>query len=107
MRLDTDTRRQRQRFNEDTMSRTVHCEKYQKELEGLLAPPFPGKEGERIFSSISKQAWQEWLQHQTMLINENQLNVLDPESKIFLDEQRDKFFANQDYERPKGYVPPK
>lgn len=89
------------------MTRTVYCEKYQSELEGLLTPPFPGKDGEKIFNSVSKKAWQEWLQHQTMLINENQLNVLDPESKNFLDEQRGKFFANQDYERPKGYVPPK
>ncbi|PCJ17521.1 MAG: oxidative damage protection protein [Gammaproteobacteria bacterium] len=89
------------------MTRTVHCEKYQSELEGLLAPPFPGKDGEHIYNTVSKKAWMEWLQHQTMLINENQLNVLDPTAKTFLDDQRAKFFANLDYERPKGYVAPK
>ena len=88
------------------MSRTVHCRKYKKDLPGLDRAPFPGAEGENIFNSVSKQAWQEWLQHQTMLINENQLNLLDPDSKSFLDTQREKFFDNDDFERPKGYVPP-
>ena len=65
------------------MTRTVHCIKLDKEAEGLDFPPTPGKLGERIYESVSKEAWQAWLAHQTMLINENQLRVVDPEARKF------------------------
>ena len=68
------------------MTRTVMCRKYQQELEGLAFPPFPGPKGQALFDSVSKQAWQEWLKHQTMLINENHLNVMQPEAQTFLSE---------------------
>ncbi len=55
------------------MTRLVFCEHFQKELEGLDQPPYPGETGERIYNSVSKQAWQMWLEHQTMLLNENRL----------------------------------
>ena len=87
------------------MSRTVLCKKYQQELEGLANPPFPGPTGQEIFEQISKKAWQEWLSHQTMLINENRLNLMEAETKVFLDEQREKFLSNEDYEKPEGYTP--
>jgi len=86
--------------------RTVFCKKYQKDMEGLEKAPFPGPKGEEIFETISKQAWQDWLAHQTMIINENELNMMEPSTRTFLNEQREKFFAGEDYERPKGYVPP-
>ena len=89
------------------MTRTVMCRKYQQELEGLAFPPFPGPKGQELFDTVSKQAWQEWLKHQTMLINENHLNVMQPEAQNFLAEQRDKFLGNADYERPKGWTPEK
>lgn len=89
------------------MTRTVFCRKYQQELEGLAFPPFPGPAGQRLFETVSKQAWQDWLKHQTMLINENRLNVMDPQAQRFLAEQREKFLDNTDYERPKGWVPEK
>ena len=82
------------------MTRLVMCRKYQQELEGLAFAPFPGVKGQALFDSVSKQAWQEWLKHQTMLINENHLNVMQPETHVFLDEQREKFLRNADYERP-------
>lgn len=63
------------------MSRQVFCRKYQKEMEGLDFAPFPGAKGQEFFENVSKQAWQEWLQHQTTLINEKRLNVFDPEAK--------------------------
>ena len=63
------------------MSRTVFCRKYQSEQEGLARPPFPGPKGQDIYDNVSKQAWQEWLHEQTMLINEKHLNVMDPEAK--------------------------
>ena len=88
------------------MSRTVFCKKHQKELEGLGAPPMPGPKGQDIFDNISKQAWQEWMQHQTMLINEKQLNMMDMGARTYLGEQMQKFFSNEDYEQAEGYVPP-
>lgn len=88
------------------MSRTVFCRKYQQEMEGLARPPYPGPKGQEIFDNVSQQAWQEWLKHQTMLINEKRLNVLEPETQSFLQQELDKFLSGEDYERPEGYVPP-
>ena len=87
------------------MSRTVFCRKYQKEMEGLDAPPYPGAKGQDIFDNISKQAWEEWQAHQTMLINERQLKMMDPEARKFLQEEMDKFMAGEDYAQADGYVP--
>ena len=66
------------------MSRTVFCRKYQEELEGLERAPYPGPIGQDVFDNISKKAWQEWTDHQTMLINEKHLNMMDAESRKFL-----------------------
>ena len=88
------------------MSRTVFCRKYQAEMEGLQAPPFPGPKGEEIYDSVSRQAWEEWQQHQTMLINEKQLNMMDAETRKYLHGEMDKFFAGEDYDQAEGYVPP-
>lgn len=88
------------------MTRTVFCRKYQQEMEGLDEPPFPGPAGEDIYEHVSKKAWQEWLAHQTMLINEKQLNVMDPEAKKYLDQQRDLFLNNETHDQAEGYVPP-
>lgn len=88
------------------MSRTVYCKKYQKEMEGLDFPPMPGAKGQDLFNNVSKQAWQEWLQHQTMLINEKRLNLMDPEARQYLSEQMERFLSNQDHDQAEGYVPP-
>ena len=88
------------------MSRTVFCKKYQRELEGLDAPPYPGPKGQEIFEHVSKQAWQEWQVHQTRLINEKRLNLLDPQTRKFLQGEMDKFFANENFATAEGYVPP-
>ena len=88
------------------MSRSVFCKKYQKELEGLDAPPFPGPKGQEIFDSISKQAWLDWQTHQTMLINEKHLTLVDPEARKYLQQEMDKFFAGEDYDLAEGYVAP-
>ncbi len=63
------------------MTRQVFCEYFQKELEGLDRPPYPGELGEKIYQLVSKQAWNIWVEHQTMLINENSLSMLDPKSR--------------------------
>jgi Fe-S cluster biosynthesis and repair protein YggX len=88
------------------MSRTVFCRKYQKDMEGLPQPPFPGPRGQRIFESVSKQAWQEWMAHQTLLINERRLNMMDRSARAFLEEEMDKFFSNESVAQAEGYVPP-
>ena len=87
------------------MSRSVHCIKLDREAEGLDRPPYPGELGQRIFAQVSKQAWQDWLRHQTMLINENRLNPLDPNARRFLEEQMDSYFFGAGAAPPVGYVP--
>jgi Fe-S cluster biosynthesis and repair protein YggX len=88
------------------MSRTVHCIKLGQEAEGLDRPPYPGDLGRRVFEQVSKQAWAEWLRHQTMLINENRLSPMDPKARKFLEEQMERYFFGEGAEKPKGYVPP-
>lgn len=88
------------------MSRMVMCQKYNKELEGLDFPPFPGPKGQHIFEFVSKQAWQEWMAHQTTLINEKRLNMMDLTDRAYLDEQRDKFFSGAEVDQAEGYIPP-
>ena len=86
-------------------SRMVICRKYGKKLPGLETPPMPGPLGMDIFENVSAQAWSEWTDLQTMLINENHLSLRDPAARRYLNEQRQKFLANQDWERPEGYIP--
>ncbi len=88
------------------MARTIFCRKLNQELPGLDLPPFPGPKGEEIFNNISKQAWGEWMQHQTTLINEMRLNMMDLTARTYLAEQREKFFAGEQVDQAEGYVPP-
>ena len=88
------------------MARMVHCKKLGKELEGLDNPPFPGPQGLEIYETTSKQAWQEWLEHQTRLINEKHLNMMDLTARTYLNEQRSKFLAGEKIDEADGYVPP-
>jgi len=82
----------------------VMCRKYKQNLPKLPNPPFPNALGQEIQNTVSAKAWNEWLEHQTMLINENHLSLIDPAAKQFLHEQREKFLDNADYERPKGWT---
>jgi len=88
------------------MTRRVKCAKLGIEAEGLDTPPFPGPEGQRIYENISRQAWQSWLEVQTMLINEHRLTVFEPEAKEFLAREREKFLFGGGSAMPEGYVPP-
>ena len=88
------------------MTKTVFCSRYKKELPALEQPPLPGPMGERIATQVSAQAWQEWQALQTMLINEKQLNLMDPDTRKYLQQEMDKFLANEEYDRAEGYVPP-
>ncbi len=88
------------------MSRTVFCKKLKKELPGLDFPPYPGAKGQDIYENVSKEAWEMWQKHQTMLINEKRLNMMDPEARKYLASEMDKFLSGEDYDQPEGYVPP-
>ena len=84
----------------------LHCIKLDKDLEGLEKAPYPGELGKRILENVSKDAWQMWLDHQTMLINENNLNLFEASSQSYLKEQMEKyFFAEDDLDSIQGYTP--
>ena len=89
------------------MSHVVHCVKLGREAEGLDRQPYPGELGKRIYEQVSKQAWADWLRHQTMLINENRLTPMEPKARKFLVEQMEKYFFGDGAELPPDYVPPK
>ncbi len=89
------------------MSRTVVCSKLKKELPGLERAPYPGPKGQHIFDHVSAEAWALWQTHQTRLINEKQLVMTDPEARIYLMDQMDKFLNDQPVDAIEGYVPEK
>ena len=88
------------------MARMVHCVKLDKEAEGLDRPTYPGELGKRIYENVSKQAWQQWLGHQTMLINEYRLTPIDPKARKFLEEEMEKYLFGEGSAAPKEFVPP-
>jgi Fe-S cluster biosynthesis and repair protein YggX len=88
------------------MSRLVECVKLGRQAEGLERPPYPGELGQRIHAEISRQAWSEWLAHQTMLINENRLSPRDPQARALLAAEMEKFLFGGEAEKPPGYVDP-
>ena len=87
--------------------RIIYCQKLGKEAKGLDYPPYPGDLGQRIYNEISEMAWQAWLSHQTMLINEYRLNVLEPKTRQFLEEEMKKFLFGAGSDKPDAYTPPK
>jgi Fe-S cluster biosynthesis and repair protein YggX len=89
------------------MARTVNCIKLGREAEGLDFPPYPGELGKRLYESVSKEAWAQWQRHQTMLINENRLNLADPKARKYLAEQMEKHFFGEGADQASGYVPPR
>lgn len=88
------------------MARTVQCVKLGQEAEGLDRPTYPGDLGKRIFENVSKEAWQQWLGHQTMLINEYRLTPVDPKARKFLEEEMEKFFFGEGSQLPDEFVDP-
>ncbi len=85
----------------------IKCIKLGTEAEGLESPPFPGPKGQFIYENVSQQAWQEWMNMQTMIINEQRLASFDPKAKKLLEEEREKFLFSGGFEMPEGYVPQK
>lgn len=87
------------------MGEMVNCVRLKREAEGLDRQPYPGELGKRVFENVSKEAWQQWLKHQTMLINEYRLSPVDPKSRSFLEEQMEKFFFGDGAETPPDFKP--
>jgi Fe-S cluster biosynthesis and repair protein YggX len=85
------------------MPRTIICQKLKQELEGLDFPPYPGELGKEIYLKISKSAWQEWMQRQTMFINEYRLTVTDPTAREFLENEMKKFLFEDVENKPEGW----
>jgi len=89
------------------MSRNIFCEKLKETTVGLTNPPFPGPLGEKIFNHVSEKAWKEWITHQTMLINEYRLSLIDPKSREFLHIEMEKYFFGEGSDQPTGFTPEK
>ncbi len=88
------------------MARTVYCVKLKREAEGLEFPPYPGELGKRIWESVSKEAWQQWINVQTRLVNENRLNLADARARKYLAQQMERFLFQDERIEAQGYVPP-
>ena len=89
------------------MARMVHCIKLGREAEGLDFPPVPGELGKKLWENVSKEAWAAWQKHQTMLVNENRLNLADARARKYLMTQMEKYFFGDGADPVSGYVPPK
>jgi Fe-S cluster biosynthesis and repair protein YggX len=87
------------------MARKIQCSFLKREAEGLDYLPYPGELGKRIYSHISKEAWAQWVAHQTMLINENRLTPIEPKARAFLVAEMEKFLFGGGSEKPKDFVP--
>ena len=88
------------------MTRYIECLKLKKKAEGLDRLPFSNELGQKIYDSISKEAWQLWVSHQTMIINENRLSSIDPKARQFLLAELEKFLFGEGSQKPEGYKPP-
>ena len=87
------------------MARKVHCVVLDREADGLDYQPYPGELGKRIYDNVSKEAWQKWLSHQTMLINEYRLSTVDAKARQFLVQEMEKFFFGGGSDKPQEFVP--
>ena len=88
------------------MARMVNCIKLGCEAEGLERPPYPGALGQRIWEHVSRAAWQQWLQHQTRLVNEHRLNLADKRARDYLQAQMEAHFFGGGADEVQGYTPP-
>ena len=89
------------------MARMVKCVKLGREAEGLDRPTYPGELGKRIYQQVSKEAWQRWVAHQTMLLNEYRLTPIEPKARAFLVAEMQKFLFGAGAAKPDGFVEPK
>ena len=77
------------------MKKTVFCVKLKKNLEGLENPPVSGELGKKILQNVSLKAWNNWLSQQTMIINENKLNLMKIDDRLFLKKRMQEYFFSK------------
>ena len=85
------------------MSTTVFCKKLQKDLPAMTVPPMPGPKGKELMDTVSQKAWESWKSHQTTLINEKHLDMSKADDRLWLIEQMEKYFNNEDVEHASGF----
>ena len=85
------------------MSQTVFCKKFQKDLPAMTVPPMPGPKGKELMETVSQEAWESWKSHQTTLINEKHLDMSKADDRLWLIEQMEKYFNNEDVEHASGF----
>ena len=85
------------------MSQTVFCKKFQKDLPAMTVPPMPGPKGKELMETVSQEAWESWKSHQTTLINEKHLDMSKANDRLWLIEQMEKYFNNEDVEHASGF----
>jgi len=88
------------------MSRMVHCVKFGKDMPGLDAPPWPGELGERVYNSVSLEAWKLWEERMKMILNEYRLLPFQKEAQELMATQMTEFFFGQGAATPADFVPP-
>ena len=87
------------------MSRSVQCVLLKREAPGLDRLTYPGELGRRIYERVSKEAWQQWVAHQTTLMNEYRLSPMEPKARKFLETEMEKFFFGGGATVPEGFNP--
>jgi Fe-S cluster biosynthesis and repair protein YggX len=85
--------------------RIIYCQKLSRELEGLDKPPFRNELGQRIYDNISKMAWEMWIEHSKMLVNEFRIDLMSEEGRNFLLKECENFFFGEGSQLPPDYVP--
>lgn len=93
-------------FRKFMAERIVLCAKLHKELPGLPEPPFDNELGQKIYESISQQAWNQWMEFCKMLLNEYRLNPARKQDQEVIVGQMEQFFFGEGAAPPKEYVPP-
>ena len=88
-----------------TAVRMVQCVVLKHEAPGLDRLPYPGDLGARIWRSVSKEGWQRWVAHQTMLINEYRLTPIEAKDRKFLETEMEKYFFGEGSAAPAEFKP--
>ena len=92
--------------SQSTGGRTVNCVKFQKEMAGLDAPPWPGELGQRIYENVSAEAWKLWEERMKMILNEYRLMPWQKEAQEMVAKFMEDFFFGEGSALPPDYVPP-
>ena len=87
------------------MARTVQCVKLGREPEGLEKAPFKGELGEKVFQTVSKDAWRMWLEHSKMIINEFRLDLTSEQGQRVWMSALERFFYGDGSELPPEFKP--